>query len=361
MIIGRRSPDSQSGPGVLLGNTYRTKNTVGTHSTPPITSSRSGLYPYFMFLKFLPSSAASLNPYFDSSESASSFLVDHQLQTELERVAEQAMVSSRSQVKMPASDAFQPSKSLYSQTSVREKRKKVDNDGAENSAPTVAKRRRGLTKSNGDTALSCKPDRPGAQSIITSVTNDVARATDINESDHELFTESSRPRHSQTPEMATEQAVGDGNQDKAIERAMNKLNHSLSSEDEMADAQGRGKPYVDNALESRKSKIAKGRIKGSDAIAVVDRNGSHRSIRGKASNLSSATATRATHQRFGSEDIEIPVTVPSIGVRTQEEIEENLSEDKGESEDEVPETVTASAAFEEARTLVLGAANVAAR
>lgn len=71
-------------------------------------------------------------------------------------------------------------------------------------------------------------------------------------------------------------------------------------------------------------------------------------------------AVKATKKRFGSEDIEIPITV-SQGAKVEHVVDEVQSEARGDSEDEAPETVTASAGLEKARAKALEAAETVAR
>ena len=71
-------------------------------------------------------------------------------------------------------------------------------------------------------------------------------------------------------------------------------------------------------------------------------------------------AAKAIKKRFGSEDIEIPITV-SQGAKVEHVLDEVQSEASGDSEDEAPETVTASAGLEKARAKALEAAETVAR
>ena len=71
-------------------------------------------------------------------------------------------------------------------------------------------------------------------------------------------------------------------------------------------------------------------------------------------------AVKATKKRFGNEDIEIPITV-SQGAKVEHVVDEVQSEASGDSEDEAPETITASAGLEKARAKALEAAETVAR
>lgn len=316
-----------------------------------------------MFSRFLHSSAAFLFPYNALGESASSFQVDQQIQTELGRAAEQGMVSTRSQDNTPASGASQPPKLLYPQVVVHEKKRNCGKDGEECPAQAVAKRRRSSAKSIFDAASSSsasKPGRPRRRASAKSAIGDVAHATDLNELSLEPSTQGSRPNSPQTPGITTQQTIDDGKEEKAVEVAIEKPNDALRLNDEMSETHDQVNPYSGSATRPREGKIEKKRAKASDEIAGVGRNGTDINTLGKKPETSSAAA-EATHKRFGSDDIDVLGTVPSTGIEERERIQGDLPEDEGESEDEAPETVTASAGFDKARTSALGAAKVAAR
>ena len=69
---------------------------------------------------------------------------------------------------------------------------------------------------------------------------------------------------------------------------------------------------------------------------------------------------QATHKKFGIENVDIPEPSP-LEEKVKDVASETMSEADNNSEDEAPETVTASAGFNNARTAVLEAAKVAAR
>lgn len=71
-------------------------------------------------------------------------------------------------------------------------------------------------------------------------------------------------------------------------------------------------------------------------------------------------AAKATHKKFGNEDVDTQESSP-LEEKVKDLASETSSESDHESEDEAPETVTASAGFNNARTAVLEAAKVAAR
>ena len=317
-----------------------------------------------MFSRLLYFLSDSLSPYHNLSESSSSLHVDKQIQTELEQAAERGMVSTRSQDNTPAGATSQPSKILYPQVVVREKKRKVDIEGEESPAQAVTKKRRRSAKSNGDAAPSSKaskPGRPRRSASRKAVHGDVAEAIDHNESDQKPSTQGSLPNPPQTPRMPTEQTVDDGKEGKAIEAATNIPNHTSGLDDEVSEADDPAKPDAGSATRSRKGKTSKKRTRGSERTAGVDEDVADISIREKKPDTAFATAAKATHKRFGSEDIEVLRPLTSSNIEEQEGGQEDLSVHDGESEDEAPETVTASAGFEKARTSALDAARVAAR
>lgn len=317
-----------------------------------------------MFSTIQRSSAAFLFPYNAFVESASSLQVDQQLQTELEQAVEQGMVSTRSQDSTPAGGASQPSKPPYPHVVVREIRREADNEGDYSPAQAATKRRRRSAESDGDAAPPSgagKPGRPRRRAPAESRDVDAIRATDRIESDQKSPTQGSRPNPPQTPKTTTKQAIDDGKEDNAIQVAIKKPIDTLNLCSEVLDGHDQVKLDAEGVRRSRKSKIPKKRTKDSEGVAGVDGDGGGiRSLR-KNPESSFATNAKATHKRFGSEDIEVLGTVPSTGVQEQRGSQEDISEDGSESEDEAPETVTASAGFDKARTSALDAAKVVAR
>ena len=69
---------------------------------------------------------------------------------------------------------------------------------------------------------------------------------------------------------------------------------------------------------------------------------------------------KVTHKRFSIEDVDTPEPSP-LEEKVKDVTNETWSEADSDSEDEAPDTVTASAGFNNARTAVLEAAKVAAR
>ena len=316
-----------------------------------------------MFSRFLHSSAAFIFPHKSPSESSFCLQVERQIQTELEQAAEQGMVSTRSQDNTPVAGTSQPSKLLHPQVVVLEKKRKVDNGGDDSPAQTVTKRRRRSAKSNGDAAPSSgtgKPSRPRKRVFEGTTIGDAVHAVDHSRSDQEPSTQGSRPHSPRTPENATEQTIDYDENDKVAEVAINKPIHTPISGDEASEAHKPLRSNSDSATRSRKDKILR-KSKDSDGTGVVNRNGADTSTLERKPETSSVTAAKATHKRFGSEDIEVPAIVPSDDIEQRKESEEDLLEDEDKSEDEAPETVTASAGFDNARTSALDAAKVATR
>lgn len=316
-----------------------------------------------MFSRNLRSSNAFVVPYQSPSESTLSLHVEQQIRTELEQAAERSMVSTRSQDNTPAAGASQPLKVLHPQVVVLEKKRKIDNEGEDSPAQAVTKRRRRSSKSNGDAAPSSGARRPGRprkrDSEKTSVA-DAVHVVDHNQSDQEPSTQVSRPGPPQTPENTTEKTIDYDEKDEAIEVASNKPSDTPSSGDEALKAHEQVRPKSSSATKSRKAK-SPSKNKDSDGTAGVNGNGENMSTPRRKPETPSVTAAKATHKRFDSEEIEVPATLPSTTVEEREGSQESISEAAYGSEDEAPETVTASAGFEKARTSALDATKVAAR
>lgn len=316
-----------------------------------------------MFSRIFRSSAALLFPYKGPVESASSLQVEQQIQTELEQAAGQGMVSTRSQDNTPAAGASQPSKILHPRVVVLVKKRKIDNGGDGSPVQNVTKRRRGSTKSNGDAAPSSgtgKPGRPRKRTSEKIAIGDAVLAVDHNQSHQEPSTQGSPPDPPQAPANTTEQTIDYDKNDRAIEFALDKPNHTLGSNDEALEAHEQVKSNPGSATRSRKDKRSK-KSRDSDRAAGVNGVEADISTVSKEPQISSATAAKATHKRFGSEEIDGLGTIPSDGIEEREGSQRNLSEDEDESEDEAPEALTASAGFEKARISALDAAKVAAR
>lgn len=308
-------------------------------------------------------SNASVVSYKSPSESAISLQVEQQIRTELEQAAERGMVSTRSHDNTPAAGASLSSKRLHPQVVVNEKKRKVDNDGEDSPAHAVTKRRRKSPKMNGDAAPSSgarRPGRPRNRDSEKITTADTVHVVDHSQSDHEPSTQVTRPDPPQTPKHITEQAINYDEKEKAIEVAINKPSHTPNSSDKALEAHKRVRSNSGRATTSRKARSPR-KSKDSDGTADVNGNGANMTTRGGKPETGPITAAKATHKRFDSEDIEVTATLPSTTVEQREGSQERMSEGAYGSEDEAPETVTASAGFEKARTSALDAAKVAAR
>ena len=308
-----------------------------------------------MLSRISSSSAAFLFPYDALSVSESSFQVDRQILTELKQAAEQGMVSTRSQDNTPAGGAAQASKLLYPQVVVHVQKRKTGNTGEESPAQPMTKRRRRSASSNGDAA------RPRNKGSPKTTNGDVAHTIDNNESDQKSSSQGSRPTSPQTPRIITEQTLDSDKEDKAVEVAVNKPNHIEDLDNEVLDVNNRAMLGAEDSTGSRKGRAKKKKTKGLEGTAIVGKDGADVIAIGRKPETSSVTPAKATHKRFGSEDIEVPGTITSTGIEDWDEGQEDVSEDENESGDEAPETVTASAGFDKARTSVLEAAKGAAR
>ena len=316
-----------------------------------------------MFSRILRSSVALLFPNNAPLDPASSLQVDQQLQTELEQAAEQGMVSTSSQETTPAAGVSHPSKTLYPYVVVREMKRKADEVGEEAPAQAVTKRRRRLARSNGHAASpssASKPEQPPRRASAQATYGDTNGTEDNTGSEHQPLVRSSPQNVSDVLEVDVDQAIDEKKRDEPIQDPINRpmeifLNSALLDEHEQA------KMDVDNPKRSRKGKTPKKRSKDAEGVAAVDERKVDTSIPEKDPSMSTSEHAKATHKRFGSEDLRVPVMVPFNGDGERKASLENISKDEGESDDEAPDTVTASASFEKARTLALDAAKVAAR
>ena len=309
-----------------------------------------------MFSNFLHSLAVFLFSYNVSSDPAISLQIHQQIQIELEQAAAEGMVSTRSQDKTPIAGA--------SQNVVRGTKRKTDKGGEDFPAQSATKRRRGSARLNGDAEVASnarkrsKPRRSGSAKIAN---DNVTQVTGQNESIQEPSLQGSPTTAAPLPEINSDRTLGDA-EDKAIEVGiMKKPNNTKNKGSEVLDAHDRVKPGAEGTTRSIKGRARKEIMKDSEGIANVHKNGANVDTKSDEPTISLTTVARPTHKRFGSEEIEIPGTISTIGIEEREESREDLSEDEGVSGDEAPETVTASAGFDEARISALGAAKVAAR
>lgn len=310
-----------------------------------------------MFLTILHSLAAFFLSYNDPSDLRFSFQVDQQILTELEQAAERGMVFTRSQDNTPAGGVTQACDFLYPQVVVPEKKRKIGNGGKELPAQPVAKKRRRSVESNGDAAASSnkrKPGRPRRNGAADTKNGDAAHIIGHNESDQEPSSPGARPTSTSTPVVASGRTVDDDKENNTTEVAMSKPIQIQGSGIEVSDAHDQVKIGTKFATRKKRRKVSEG-------IANVDKNGADSNNIGKSPGMSIGTATKATHKRFGSEDIEVRETISSTGIEKRKERLEDVSEGETESGNEAPETVSASAGFDKARISALEAARVTAR
>ena len=301
-----------------------------------------------MFSKIFHSLTAFFNTLTDPG---SSLLLDHQIQTELEQAARRDMVSTRSQDNTPASGA--------SKIVGLEKKRKTGGEGEDTPAQPTPKRRRDSVKFNADAAGSSstrKRDRPRKGGPAKTVNGGAGHETNFQSSDREThsYTDSSPLR-----EIVTDQDIED-KENKAAEVAVDKPGHQQDIISEVFDVDDQVKPGTENPTRSTKARSKRKIREDSEDTANVDRNVNVNTIR-KKPGTSFTTVAETTHKRFGSEEIGIPETIPSTGIEERKGSWEDLSEDKDGSEDDAPETVTASAGFDKARTSALEVAKAAAR
>ena len=317
-----------------------------------------------MFSSILRSSVALLFPDNAPLEPVSSSQVDQQLQTELEQAAEQGMASARSQGTTPAAGVPHPSKTLYPHGVVREMKRKADNEGEESPAQAVTKKRRRSAESVGQAAppsSASKLGRPRRRASANGTHEDTNGTEDNEESDHPPFVRSNPENPSEVLEVAVDQAIDGEKRDKPMQGSINRPLETSNLNDASLGGHDQGKMDVDNSKRSRKGKTLKKRSKDAEGVAGVDERRVDTSSPEKKLEETTYKNAKATHKRFGSEDLEVPEMVPLNGNEERKGSLENIFQDEGESDDEAPDTVTASAGFEKARTLALDAAKVAAR
>ena len=315
-----------------------------------------------MFSRILRSSVALLFPNNAPLDPASSSQVDQQLQTELEQAAEQGMVSTRSQDTTPAAAVSHPSKTLYPLVVVQEIKRKAVAEGEESLAQAVTKRRRRLAESTGHAASpssASRPEQPPRRASAQAIYGDTNGTGDSSGSEHQRLVRSDPQNFSDLLQVAVDQAIDGKKRDKPIHDPINRPMEIFANSASL-DENEQVKMDVDNPKRSSTGKTLKKRSKDAEGVAA-DEGKVDTGIPEKNPTTSTSEHAKATHKRFGSEDLEVPVMVPLNGDGEQKGSLENISQDEGESDDEAPETVTASAGFEKARTLALDAAKVAAR
>ncbi len=316
-----------------------------------------------MFARILHSLAAFVFSHTTPSHLTSIFQADQQLQTELEQAAEQSMVSTRSKDNTPAHSAPQTSKPLYPLVLVHDQKRKIGNEGETSPAQAVTKRRRKSANSNGDGAPSSsagKPGKPRGRPSTKTGIGDAARTTDYNEPGPESSTQGS-PTSPQTSEITTKRPLDDNKEEKVVEVAVNKPNDINDPGSEVLDSHDQVKLNGESTTISRRSRKPKKKSEDLEEFIQMHKNGADTSPSGKKPETSFDSTAKATHKRFGSEDTDVPGAVHSGGIEERKWVPEGLSEDEGESGDEAPEIVTASAGFVKAHTLAQESAKVAAR
>lgn len=357
-MTGRLSADFPHLRDVILAEILATHKKM-LHQLP--RSDQGGTHKS-MFSTIPTSSASSLSSYNAPSDSESSLLVDQQIQAELEQAAERGMVSTRSQDSTPA--ASQPSQVLYPQVVVIEKKRKIGHEGEDSPVQAVKKRRRRSAKPNGDTAPSSstnKADRMRGKASTKTANGDAAHTIDHSDSDHDSSTQGSGSTSLQTPAVTTNQKFDNGQEEEAVDTTMNEVDNIQGSDHGLLHAQDQVQPDAEGVVRLRRGRESKKRRKGSERLAGVDENGADTRMPGKKPGTSIATASEATHKRFGSGDIEVPDMVSSNSIEERKGGRQVVFDDEVESGDEGPETVTASAGFDKARTSALEAAKVAAK
>ena len=316
-----------------------------------------------MFSRILRSSVALLFPNNNPLDSASSSQVHQQLQTELEQATEQGMVSTRNREPTPAAGVYHPSKTFYSHDVVREMKRKAEDEGEEPPAQAVTKRRRRSAEPNGHTASpssASKPEQPPRRASAQALYGDTNSTEDKNGPEYQPLVRSNSQNFSDVLEVPVDQAIDGKKRDETIQDPIiRSMKTSLNSA--LLDENDQSKMDVENPKRLRNGKTLKKRSKDAEGVAGVDEKKVDTSTLGEKPTRSIPKNAKATHKRFGSEDLEVPVIVPPNGDGERKGSLENISKDEGESDDEAPDTVTASAGFEKARTLAQDAAKVAAR
>lgn len=317
-----------------------------------------------MFSRILHFFAAFLFSHKFPCDSELSLQIHQQIQTELERAARQGMVFTRSQGSTPARGT--------SQDVVLKKKMKAGGGGEDLPAHPATKRRRRSVRTSGDAVPASsanKPGRPRRRGSAKTINGHEVRIIDREQSDQESGQESGQESSSQGSQsnsppvlgFTTDQTIDEDKEDKAIEVAIVKPSCTRDMSSEVLDAHDRVKLDAAGATRSRNGRTKGKRTKDSEGIASEGNSGAESSTIRNKPGSPFATAAQSTHKRFGSEDVEVAGTVSSSGIEGRKGGREDVSEDEVESGDEAPETVTASAGFDKARTSALGAAKVAAR
>ena len=308
-----------------------------------------------MFSNFLHSLAAFLFSYNVSSDSEFSLQIHQQIQIDLEQAAARGMVSTRSQDSTLIGGA--------SRNVVQGTKRKTGKEGENFPSQPATKRRRGSAKLDGDATLSSsagKRGRPRSKGSPKIANDDVNHVPDHNESIREPPLQGSPTTPASLTGINSDQAFEDV-EDKGIEVAMKKPNNTKDTGSEILDAHDRAELGAERSTRPIKGRARMEGMKDSEQIANVHNHSANVDTKTKKPGTSFTTAAKPTHKRFGSEEIEAPGPISTIGIEERKDGREDLSEDGSVSGDEAPEMVTASAGFDRARTSALGAARVAAR
>ena len=290
----------------------------------------------------------------NSSDSEFSSQIHQQIQIELEQAAARGMVSTRSQDNTPIGGA--------SQNIVRGKKRKTIKEGEDSPVQPATKRRRASAELDGDAALSSsapKQGRPRRRGSAKTADDNVTHVKDHNDSTQEPSLHESPTTPARLSGINSDQMLEDA-EDKATDVVM-KPGNTSDTGSEVPDAHDQVKPGAEDATRSIKGRARKERMEDSEGFATMHKNSAKVDTKSKKPIISSTTAAKPSHKRFGSEETEVPGTISTVGIEERREGPGESSEDESVSGDEAPETVTASAGFDKARTSAQGAAKVAAR
>jgi hypothetical protein len=276
---------------------------------------------------------------------------DQQLQTELAQAVEEGMVATRSQDHTLDDLDVQD---VVDQTplSLRLKKRKVA--GGEDGTPdqgTARKRRQTETNS----------ENGGVVATDASIHTDEISMRQSGEDgdvdgDNEPLRRDSPGSRATSEKLHTIQRKDDVDEEASINVTdrlqVKETPRSLAQEDDK-----------DVIPSSASSQTTRRRRKSSEQDAtdgVLGNGTTPKDELSKSTEGNTPPAVKATKKRFGSEDIEMPITAPKTP--EVEDVVDQLSSDaSGESEDEAPETVTASAGLEKARAKAFEAAETVVR
>ena len=308
-----------------------------------------------MFSKFLHSLAVFFFSHNISGDSEISLQIDQQIQIELEQAAARGMVSTRSQDNTPITGT--------SQNVERGKKRKTSKEREDSSAPPATKRRRGSANLDGEAALSSsarEQGRPRRRGSARIANDNVIHVIDHKDSVQEPSLQGSPTTPAPLPGINSDQMLED-EEDKAVEVVMKKPDSTEDTGSEALVAHERVKLGVEGATQSLNGRAKKKKMKDSERVVNAHKNSANVDTKSKKSTESFTTAAKPSHKRFGSEEIEVPSTISTIGIEERKAGPGELFEDESASEDEAPEMVTASAGFDKARKSALEAAKIAAR